>query len=650
MSLVFEKIKIIGANLGAENCLPDIKNNAYIQAKIAVSERVSAQDGTWIGKGMIDTILPYQMQDGYDRTRKERSFDAAILENEYLKATFIPELGGRLWSLYDKKADRELLYVNPIFQPCNLGLRNAWFSGGVEWNIGIKGHTPLTCAPLFAKEVLCTDGNSMLCMYEFERIREVCYSITAKLDQDMLLIHVKIENLEAKDKYMYWWSNIAVEEKKMTRILVPARKAYYCSYKENGYFLDRTEVPMFQGTDVSYPQNLETSRDFFYDIPKGEDKWIASVDENGYGLIQMSDQKLLGRKLFVWGEGQGGRHWSEWLSDSKEKYVEIQAGLLKTQLEHFIMEQNSEISWTEGYSGLQVQKDKAHAADIDVAAEAVKEAVKDRQSRIRHACFTVRDEKPVSYLGSGWGYVEELIRGTALSSVGSFPAESVKEEQTDWIHLWKYGRLPKQNVDQTIKSYVKGDLWLQKLLEAEDGWYKYYHLGVVLCEKGEYEKACKMFERSAAMEENAWSYRNLAQIHKNIHGDMEKACGFMRKAVDLKKDYLPLWVDCAQTLVAAGAFEEWIQVFESLPCSMKASGRLKVYYIQSLNGVGRAKEAYQLITDGFVMWDVREGEYSVSRLFIEICSKLMDPKGEMELSDEEVLLRYPLPYELDYRM
>ena len=62
-------------------------------------------------------------------------FRVAVLENDHLRATFLLELGGRLWSLLHKPTGRELLSVNPVFQPANLAIRNAWFSGGVEWNI-----------------------------------------------------------------------------------------------------------------------------------------------------------------------------------------------------------------------------------------------------------------------------------------------------------------------------------------------------------------------------------------------------------------------------------------------------------------------------------------------------------------------------------
>jgi len=191
-TLKFEKFKIKGATLGDASCLPDIKNDDYIRAALTILPEVTEKEKTYIGKGMIPTLLPHQVQNQYDRAREELEFDGAVLENEYLKATFVTSLGGRLWSLYDKKEEKELLYANDVFQPGNLALRNAWFSGGVEWNIGIKGHNMWTCSPLFAEELKDTDGTPMLRMYEFERIRGVAYSITAKLEK----IGVNVEEFD----------------------------------------------------------------------------------------------------------------------------------------------------------------------------------------------------------------------------------------------------------------------------------------------------------------------------------------------------------------------------------------------------------------------------------------------------------------------
>ena len=100
-TLSFEKFKIKGANLGEESCLPDIKNDEYIRAPLTILPEVTEEERKYIGKGMIPTLLPYQVQNQYDRARVDLELDAAVLENEYLKATFVTAMGGRLWCLYD---------------------------------------------------------------------------------------------------------------------------------------------------------------------------------------------------------------------------------------------------------------------------------------------------------------------------------------------------------------------------------------------------------------------------------------------------------------------------------------------------------------------------------------------------------------------
>jgi hypothetical protein len=206
--LSYEMYTMPAANLGEENCQPDFKNVEYIHAGYTCTENVTEEEMTHIGKGMINTILPYTILDNYDRSRQLKQFPAVILENDYLRAVFLPSLGGRLWSLYDKKKNKELLYVNSVFQPANLAIRNAWFSGGVEWNVGIKGHNPLTCDPLFAEYAESEKGEPVLRMYEYERIRDIVYSIEAYMPDDQPVLYVRdtIENTSDKDKYTYWWS------------------------------------------------------------------------------------------------------------------------------------------------------------------------------------------------------------------------------------------------------------------------------------------------------------------------------------------------------------------------------------------------------------------------------------------------------------
>ncbi|MDP6507149.1 MAG: DUF5107 domain-containing protein, partial [Planctomycetota bacterium] len=318
----------------------------------------------------LGKCLPHRLQDNFGRTRKNRDFKTVVLENDFLKATFLIELGGRLWSLIHKPTNRELLYVNPVFQPGNLAIRNAWFSGGVEWNVGVYGHTTHTCEPLFVARVAGEDGSPVLRMYEWDRIRLIPYQIDAFLpdDSEFLLVRVRLTNPNADEVPMYWWSNIAVSETPSTRVLVPAEQAYKHNYEGE---MQLVPVPYQNDIDQSYAANFNRSADSFYCIDKGKQPWISALDENGKGLVQTSTSRLFGRKMFVWGMNPGGRHWQEFLSVPDLPYLEIQAGLTRIQGEYVQMAGGDEWSWLEAYGMMQADSKLVHGSDWRKAFTAV---------------------------------------------------------------------------------------------------------------------------------------------------------------------------------------------------------------------------------------------------------------------------------------
>ena len=63
--------------------------------------------------------------------------------------------------------------------------------------------------------------------------------------------------------------------------------------------------------------------------------------------------------------------------------------------------------------------------------------------------------------------------------------------------------------------------------------------------------------------------------------------------------------------------------------------------------------AAALLTKDLVVDDLKEGEYSVSQLWIELYGKIMardTGRCPEDITDGEVLVQYPLPYALDFRM
>ena len=142
--LRLEKINIPAADFNGVSSLPAISENlrlSFMENKFELGE----DDGLFVNYGMVDYAFPYKVQDNYTRDLKNSLIDSVVLENDYLKATFLPQFGGKLHALFDKVENKDLLFTNSVVRPCHLAVRNAWMSGGVEWNLGYVGHHAFTC-------------------------------------------------------------------------------------------------------------------------------------------------------------------------------------------------------------------------------------------------------------------------------------------------------------------------------------------------------------------------------------------------------------------------------------------------------------------------------------------------------------------------
>jgi hypothetical protein len=145
------------------------------------------------GRETAFRLLPYTKQDRYGRVLRDMELPSIVMENDFLRAEFVPVLGGRLWSLFDKKEGRDILYRNPVLRPANLAIRDAWFSGGIEWNIGRLGHSVHTCSPVFAG-TLEAGRDTALRLWEFERQTRLFWRVDCVLpdDSDVLYVYPEI--------------------------------------------------------------------------------------------------------------------------------------------------------------------------------------------------------------------------------------------------------------------------------------------------------------------------------------------------------------------------------------------------------------------------------------------------------------------------
>ncbi len=500
-----------------------------------------------------------------------------------------------------KASGQELLYRNPVFQPANLALRNAWFAGGVEWNLGSTGHWTGTCSPMHAARVDGPDGTPILRLWEWERTRNLVTQLDFWLpeDSDQLYVGARIQNPSSETVPAYWWSNIAVEQSPGTRVLVPADQAWRYGY---GNRLDLVGVPEYDGIDLTYPMRHRRAIDFFFEVPAQERPWIAALDAEGNGLAQASTDRLRGRKLFVWGEARGGRRWQEWLSPGLQGhgYAEIQAGLARTQMEHLKLPGATNWQWLEAYGRVSVDPATAHAEDWETArtgTSAVLEPVLASLAEREQEWLAVIDAEPAEPLasGSGWGALELRRTGWKVSAGTPFAESTLTDRERAWLPVLD-GRLP---APASISEPPDGTLvgW-KDLLEAveDDNWLIWYHRGVARWCAGDEEGAVAAWRQH----ENAWALRNLALCAKSPRD--------YRRAVELvSPGFVPLFVEALDAAVEAEDSELADEIYRLAAEEVRTHPRIRLARVRQLLQTGDAAGAEALLDEGIELSGVREG-------------------------------------------
>lgn len=619
------------APLGEASSLPDLSGVRILQNDLKFC--LDEEDEIYEGYGRCKNAYPYRQYNNYTRTLEEGEVKTAVLENSYLKAVFLPEYGGRLWELWDKETGENILYTNDVLRFSNLAVRNAWFSGGVEWNIGVIGHTPLTTDPMYTAELIDDNGNPVLRMYEYERIRKVVYQMDFWMEEEQknLYCRMRIVNAGSDVIPMYWWSNMAVPEYENGHIIVPAQEAF--TYKENAVI--KTEIPIVDGVDVTDYNKIPKSTDYFFHIPQEEPKYIANVNEQGYGLLQVSTKRLQSRKLFSWGHESGSCHWQEFLTDRAGNYVEIQAGLAKTQYGCLPMAPHTAWEWMEQYGPVKVEKEILEKPHTERAAylteRLVKEHVPDRleEKRIAAKAMAKREAKVVMK-GSGYGALRSSVKGTEHLKFEIHEAGLLR-----WKNFLETGVLGKQNVLERPDEFCvdqENYTLLEKAVadKEKDNWYAWYLLGIGYYTAEKIQEAQKAFEKSWMLEENPWAAHGCA-VSRLLLDRKEEASVWMERGIDMYGDDISYLKEGFKILSFCGAEEALCRKYEAMSPDKKKNGRLKLFYIQALHALGKNEEAYRLLEEdgGLLVDDIREGEDSLGKLWRELHVFVNGKEGEV---------------------
>ncbi|MEU8029811.1 DUF5107 domain-containing protein [Streptomyces sp. NPDC049099] len=652
-----EVLTLPAAQLGPDNPLPPLRPLDEVH-RIDDRDRdgLPGDMARRLGYAPLHSLLPVRVRDGYDRTREPRALDALVIENDRLRATVLPGLGGRVVSLLHLPTGRELLYRNPVFQPANFALNGAWYSGGIEWNIGATGHTTLSCAPVHAARVRAPDGTEMLRLWEWERLRDLPFQVDLWLPDgsDFLYAGVRIRNPHERPVPTYWWSNIAVPEE--VRVLAPAEEAWHLDHERR---LRRVPVPSYDGIDRTHPLNSPCAADYFYDVPDGRRRWIAALDADGHGLVQTSTDVLRGRKLFVWGHRPGGRRWQEWLTEpGTGGYCEIQAGLARTQLEHVRLQAESEVSWLEAYGPLVASPAGEWTRVVQEAGERLESALPRTRVEEAYAAWKpYADTEPGETLatGSGWGALEVLRADWKLPGT-PYPQSTLGQPQAPWLELLRTGCLPEPRRVRPPGETLVGPHWRDMLEAAPATPHTEYHLGIAQWHAGDRAQAVRSWERALLLAPSLWPLLRCLAVADQESGHHERSeMGVLppegwRRAADRyadafddlcreRRDDGEAWTaavaalgrETLEALLRVRRTADARAVWNRLLPAVRRRGRFRLLEAELLLAEGRPDEARAVFDAGFEVADLREAEETIGRLWAR-------------LTDE------PLPARYDFRM
>ena len=303
----------------------------------------------------VGRIYPYFRFDGYTDTPVDREWTVVELENDYLKVTILPEIGGKIWAAVEKSTGRSFIYDNHVVKFRDIAMRGPWTSGGIEPNYGIIGHTPNCATPVDYVTSTDADGSATV---DDRRARPadahaVAPDITLPADKAYFTTRSFWHNATPIEQPYYTWMNTGIKAAGNLELIYPGT-----NYIGHGGEVFPWPIHPENGKNLAfYEQNDFGPYKSYHVLGRYSDFFGAYWHDDDFGMGRYStrDDKL-GKKAWIWGLSRQGMIWEKLLTDTDGQYVEVQSGRLFNQaaeestftpFKHRGFEPYSTDTWTE---------------------------------------------------------------------------------------------------------------------------------------------------------------------------------------------------------------------------------------------------------------------------------------------------------------
>ena len=265
-------------------------------------------------------------------------YQSVRLENDYVRLTLLPEIGGRIFAGQDKtNGDYDFFYRQDVIKPALVGLAGPWISGGVEFNWP-QHHRPGTYLPtdVFIEEE--ADGARTVWMSEHDPLFRLkgMHGIRLRPGSSVVELRGRLFNRTAFTQTFLWWANVAARVHDNYQSFFPTDVHYVADHAVRAQSSFPVANNDYYGVDYANRPG-ENDLGWYKNIPVPTSYMICETDGTffgGYdydtqgGFVHVANPHVSpGKKQWTRGNHDFGVAWDRELTDENGPYIELMAGV-----------------------------------------------------------------------------------------------------------------------------------------------------------------------------------------------------------------------------------------------------------------------------------------------------------------------------------
>src|SRR5262245_35367477 len=287
---------------------------------------------------------PYPNRDALTDRREPVSWRTLNLENEYLRLTVLPDLGGHIYSCLDKRSGQQMFYANTAIKKALIGYRGAWAAFGVEFNFPVS-HNWMSMSPVDFATIEHPDGSGSIWVGNVDQVYGGQWRVELRLAPGRSVLEQKVDlyNASSTMHRYYWWTNGAVQAWDDSHLVYPTELMATHGFTN----IQRWPVDE-KGQDLSVIRNQADGPVSLFTYGTREGFVGVYHPRTHSGTVHVaSPLELPTHKVWSWGWDRDAADWRTALSDDDSAYVELQAGLFRNQETYAFLEPQETVSFSE---------------------------------------------------------------------------------------------------------------------------------------------------------------------------------------------------------------------------------------------------------------------------------------------------------------